>query len=160
MVGLDCAGKTTILYKLKLGETIRIVPTIGFNVETVKHQNITWNIWDVGGGDKIRAIWRHYYEGSHAMIFIFDSQDKGRAELAAEELHRLSTEMAEYKMPLLVFANKQDSEFAMSMEEIHAILHPHDFKQKHWHIQPCSEITGEGLHEGLEWIGKIICPKK
>jgi len=162
MVGLDCAGKTSILYKLKLGETIQTIPTIGFNVETVKCQNLTFNVWDVGGGDRIRLLWRHYFKESHAMIFIFDSQDKypERYELAARELHRLSSEMAEYDMPLLVFANKQDGENAMSIEEINKILHPKDLKQKHWHIQPCSAKTGEGLYEGLEWIGNIGCPKK
>ena len=49
MVGLDAAGKTTILYKLKLGEVVNTIPTIGFNVETVEYKNISFNVWDVGG---------------------------------------------------------------------------------------------------------------
>jgi GTPase SAR1 family protein len=40
MLGLDAAGKTTILFKLKLGEVIQSVPTIGFNMETVDYKNI------------------------------------------------------------------------------------------------------------------------
>ena len=61
MVGLDAAGKTTILYKLKLGEVVTTIPTIGFNVETVEYKNISFTVWDVGGQDKIRPLWRHYY---------------------------------------------------------------------------------------------------
>ncbi|KHG12504.1 hypothetical protein F383_19544 [Gossypium arboreum] len=52
MVGLDAAGKTTILYKLKLGEIVTTIPTIGFNVETVEYKNISFTVWDVGGQDK------------------------------------------------------------------------------------------------------------
>ena len=62
MVGLDAAGKTTILYKLKLGEIVTTIPTIGFNVETVEYKNISFTVWDVGGQDKIRPLWRHYYQ--------------------------------------------------------------------------------------------------
>ena len=53
MVGLDAAGKTTILYKLKLGEVVTTIPTIGFNVETVEYKNISFTVWDVGGQDKV-----------------------------------------------------------------------------------------------------------
>jgi len=161
MNGLDNAGKTTILYRLKLGEVINTIPTIGFNVETVKCHNVTFNMWDAGGASKIRELWRHYYPESDAGIFVFDSQDRyeGRGELAAKELHKFSSEIEEYGIPLLIFANKQDCEGAMSLEEIERILHPHDLKQKKWYIQLCSAKTGEGLYEGLEWIGNIVCPK-
>ena len=63
-VGLDAAGKTTILYKLKLGEIVTTIPTIGFNVETVEYKNISFTVWDVGGQDKIRPLWRHYYQNT------------------------------------------------------------------------------------------------
>ena len=56
MVGLDAAGKTTILYKLKLGEVVTTIPTIGFNVETVEYKNISFTVWDVGGQDKVTAV--------------------------------------------------------------------------------------------------------
>ena len=56
MVGLDAAGKTTILYKLKLGEVVTTIPTIGFNVEQVDYKNISFTVWDVGGQDKIRPF--------------------------------------------------------------------------------------------------------
>ena len=59
MVGLDAAGKTTILYKLKLGEVVTTIPTIGFNVETVEYKNISFTVWDVGGQDKVHCTPHH-----------------------------------------------------------------------------------------------------
>ncbi|KAL5541449.1 hypothetical protein UlMin_009159 [Ulmus minor] len=73
MVGLDAAGKTTILYKLKLGEIVTTIPTIGFNVETVEYKNISFTVWDVGGQDKIRPLWRHYFQNTQGLIFVVDS---------------------------------------------------------------------------------------
>merc|ERR1712071_214832 len=87
MVGLDAAGKTTILYKLKLGEIVTI-PTIGFNVETVEYKNICFTVWDVGGQDKIRPLWRHYFQNTQGLIFVVDSNDRERITEAQEELQK------------------------------------------------------------------------
>merc|ERR1711869_117514 len=89
MVGLDAAGKTTVLYKLKLGEVVTTLPTIGFNVETVEYKNIKFTVWDVGGQDKIRKLWRHYYQDTQGVIFVIDSSDRERIQDAAEELHNM-----------------------------------------------------------------------
>ncbi|OMJ10358.1 ADP-ribosylation factor, partial [Smittium culicis] len=78
MVGLDAAGKTTILYKLKLGEIVTTIPTIGFNVETVEYKNINFTVWDVGGQDKIRPLWRYYFQNTQGIIFVIDSNDRER----------------------------------------------------------------------------------
>ncbi len=162
MIGLDAAGKTTILFKLKLGEVVQTIPTIGFNIETVQYKNIIFDVWDTGGGEKLRPLWRHYYEGTNAGIFVFDSQDRyeERWREAAEMLHQFSSDIEKYGIPLLIFANKQDDKEALSIEEIKEILHPNDLKQKNWYIQLCSAKTGEGLLEGLDWIGNIVCPRK
>merc|ERR1711997_1290572 len=89
MVGLDAAGKTTILYKMKLGEVVTTIPTVGFNVETVEYKNISFTVWDVGGQHKIRKLWRHYYQGTHGLIFVVDSSDRDRIEDAREELDNI-----------------------------------------------------------------------
>ena len=68
MVGLDAAGKTTILYQLKLGEMTQTKPTLGFNVETVSYRNIEFMVWDMGGQDRIRQLWRHYYKNAQVHI--------------------------------------------------------------------------------------------
>merc|ERR1712118_595879 len=108
MVGLDAAGKTTILYKLKLGEVVTTIPTIGFNVETVEYKNINFTVWDVGGQDKIRKLWRHYYQNTQGLIFIIDSSDRDRIDDAREELTKMLNEDEMREAVLLVFANKQD----------------------------------------------------
>merc|ERR1712125_108798 len=118
MVGLDAAGKTTILYKLKLGEVVTTIPTIGFNVETVEYKNITWAVWDVGGQDKIRPLWRHYYQNTQGLIFVVDSNDADRIDAARDELHRMLNEDDLRDAFLLVFANKQDLPNAMSAAEM------------------------------------------
>jgi small GTP-binding protein len=88
-VGLDAAGKTTILYKLKLGEIVTTIPTIGFNVETVEYKNINFTVWDVGGQDKIRPLWRHYFLNTQGLIFVVDSNDRERVQEAREELNKM-----------------------------------------------------------------------
>ncbi|XP_048474908.1 ADP-ribosylation factor-like isoform X4 [Rhincodon typus] len=107
MVGLDAAGKTTILYKLKLGEIVTTIPTIGFNVETVEYKNISFTVWDVGGQDKIRPLWRHYFQNTQGLIFVVDSNDKERMSEAREELMQMLGEDELHDAVLLVFANKQ-----------------------------------------------------
>ena len=107
MVGLDAAGKTTILYKLKLGEVVTTIPTIGFNVETVEYKNLSFTVWDVGGQDKIRPLWRHYYQGTNGLIYVVDSNDRDRIEDAREELTKMLNEDEMRDAVLLVFANKQ-----------------------------------------------------
>ena len=106
MVGLDAAGKTTILYKLKLGEVVTTIPTIGFNVETVEYKNISFTVWDVGGQDKIRLLWRHYYQNTQGIIFVVDSNDRERVDDAKEELHRMLGEDELKDAVLLIMANK------------------------------------------------------
>jgi small GTP-binding protein len=108
MLGLDAAGKTTILYKLKLGEVVSSVPTIGFNVETVEFQKVKFTVWDVGGQDKIRQLWKHYYQNTQALIYVVDSSDKERVEIAREELQKMLAEDELKDAVLLVLANKQD----------------------------------------------------
>eukprot|EP00339_Tiarina_fusa_P018758 CAMPEP_0117054346 /NCGR_PEP_ID=MMETSP0472-20121206/37668_1 /TAXON_ID=693140 ORGANISM="Tiarina fusus, Strain LIS" /NCGR_SAMPLE_ID=MMETSP0472 /ASSEMBLY_ACC=CAM_ASM_000603 /LENGTH=188 /DNA_ID=CAMNT_0004769907 /DNA_START=46 /DNA_END=609 /DNA_ORIENTATION=- len=153
MVGLDAAGKTTILYKLKLGEIVTTIPTIGFNVENVRYKNFGMTAWDVGGEDKIRPLWRHYYQNTTHLIFVIDSNDRGRIRDAKHELHLTLEEEQLEKIPLLVFANKQDLPNAMSVQEIQEELELPSIPSSHsWHIQASVATTGDGLREGLEWI--------
>merc|ERR1712130_782945 len=92
MVGLDAAGKTTMLYKLKLGEVVTTIPTIGFNVETVNYKRIDFTVWDVGGRGQMRVLWRHYFQNTQALIFMVDSNDRERIGDARDELARFLSE--------------------------------------------------------------------
>ncbi|EIE86445.1 hypothetical protein G6F57_009552 [Rhizopus arrhizus] len=152
MVGLDAAGKTTILYKLKLGEIVTTIPTIGFNVETVEYKNISFTVWDVGGQDKIRPLWRHYFQNTQGIIFVVDSNDRDRISEARDELQRMLNEDELRDALLLVFANKQDLPNAMNAAEITDKLGLHSLRNRHWYIQTACATSGDGLYEGLEWL--------
>lgn len=156
MVGLDAAGKTTILYKLKLGEIVTTIPTIGFNVETVEYRNISFTVWDVGGQDKIRPLWRHYFQNTQGIIFVVDSNDRDRITEAREELQRMLNEDELRDAILLVFANKQDLPNAMSAAEITDKLGLHSLRQRAWFIQSTCATSGDGLYEGLEWLATTL----
>ena len=152
MVGLDAAGKTTILYKLKLGEVVTTIPTIGFNVEQVDYKNISFTVWDVGGQDKIRPLWRHYYQNTEGLIFVVDSNDKDRIDAAREELQKMLQEDELKDSVVLVFANKQDLPNALSAPQVTEALGLHNLRMRKWFIQAACATTGDGLYEGLEWF--------
>merc|ERR1712210_350316 len=162
MVGLDAAGKTTILYKLKLGEIVTTIPTIGFNVETVEYKNISFTVWDVGGQDKIRPLWRHYFQNTQGLIFVVDSNDRERIAEARDELNRMLAEDELRDAVLLVFANKQDLPNAMSAAEMTDKLGLHGLRPayRQWYIQACCATTGDGLYEGLDWLSATLVKKK
>eukprot|EP00565_Helicotheca_tamesis_P005305 CAMPEP_0185733244 /NCGR_PEP_ID=MMETSP1171-20130828/18914_1 /TAXON_ID=374046 /ORGANISM="Helicotheca tamensis, Strain CCMP826" /LENGTH=151 /DNA_ID=CAMNT_0028402919 /DNA_START=126 /DNA_END=578 /DNA_ORIENTATION=- len=132
MVGLDAAGKTTILYKLRLGECITTIPTIGFNVETVNYKNVTFTIWDVGGQERIRKLWDYYYRDAEAIIFVVDSNDVDRIDLAAEEFNRVIGSEHLLGASVLVFANKQDLPNALAAHEIGNRMRLGSLKGREW----------------------------
>jgi ADP-ribosylation factor protein 1 len=156
MVGLDAAGKTTILYKLKLGEIVTTIPTIGFNVETVEYKNINFTVWDVGGQDKIRPLWRHYFQNTQGLIFVVDSNDRERVTEAHDELHKMLSEDELRDAVLLVFANKQDLPQAMSVAEITDKLGLHNIRNRKWYMQATCATSGDGLYEGLDWLANNL----
>ena len=161
MVGLDAAGKTTILYQLKMGETVKTIPTIGFNVETLKYKKLNLTVWDVGGQDKIRVLWKHYYQNTDGLIFVVDSNDRDRIEDAAEELKRMLNEEELKDTVVLVMANKQDLNGAMSPNEITEKLGLSQLKGRQWLVQGTSATTGQGLNEGMDWlVGALSNNKK
>ncbi|XP_062594469.1 uncharacterized protein LOC134255893 [Saccostrea cucullata] len=118
MLGLDAAGKTSILYYYHLGEVVTTIPTIGFNVETVKFKNLDLTVWDVGTRDKIRPLWRHYYQNTQALVFVVDSVDSDRILEVKEELHRILSEDELKDVPIALALNKRDLPNCMTKEEI------------------------------------------
>ncbi|XP_053955203.1 ADP-ribosylation factor 2 [Anastrepha obliqua] len=159
MVGLDAAGKTTILYKLKLGEIVTTIPTIGFNVETVEYKNICFTVWDVGGQDKIRPLWRHYFQNTQGLIFVVDSNDRDRINEAEKELQNMLQEDELRDAVLLVFANKQDLPNAMSAAELTDKLRLNQLRNRHWYIQAACATQDNGLYEGLDWLSAELAKK-
>jgi len=156
MLGIDGAGKTTILYKLKMGENINTVPTIGFNVETLQFKNIKFTVWDVGGQTRIRNLWRHYYEGSHGLIFVVDCNDVKRIEESAIVLESLLNSEEMRQAVLLVLANKQDLPNAISVSELTERLGLHKIRDRPWNVQATCAQSGDGLVEGMQWLANAI----
>jgi len=160
MLGLDAAGKTTILYKLKLGELVSVIPTIGFNVETLKYRKLTMTVWDVGGQDKIRSLWNHYLQGTTALIWVVDANDRERISKgetsSAAELQNLLKKDDLKGVPILVYANKMDLPNAMSVSELSTALGLMEMKGRKWYIQPSAACTGDGLYEGLDWLSQNV----
>jgi len=156
MLGLDAAGKTTLLYKLKLGEVIESTPTIGFNVETVKYKDVTFTVWDVGGQDKIRTLWQHYFQGTNALIFVVDSNDKERMCEAKEELSKILSDDFMKEAALLVWANKQDLPCAMTATEVSGKLGLNELQNRNWYIQGTCAANGDGLYESMDWLSQVL----
>ena len=155
-LGLDAAGKTTILYSLKVGEKVQTIPTIGFNLENVKYKKIDFTIWDIGGQDEIRPLWRHYYENTDAVVFVVDSNDTDRVKETNEVLHKMLADDYLSECPVLVLANKQDLPNALQPHELCEGLELRKLRKRDWFIQPCSALTGQGLVEGLDWLSSKI----
>merc|ERR1712048_414362 len=143
-------------YKLHLGEVVTTIPTIGFNVEEVEYKNIRFTVWDIGGQDRIRRLWRHYYAGTHGVIFVIDSSDRDRIQDAQEELWNLLRDEHMRDVVLLVFANKQDLPNAMTPGEVSKHLGLSELRNRDWFIQSACATTGQGIYEGLDWFSKTL----
>jgi ADP-ribosylation factor-like protein 5B len=156
VVGLDNAGKTTTLYKLHLGEVVVTQPTVGSNVEELVYKNIRFEVWDLGGQERLRPSWATYYRGTHAVVMVVDSTDRDRIAITKDELFKLLQHEELQHAVVLVFANKQDLKDAMTPAEISDALSLHTIKKHDWHIQACCALTGEGLWDGLGWIAQHV----
>lgn len=151
MLGLENSGKTTILYKLQLGEVVSTIPTIGFNVESLDYKNIKFQVWDLGGQSSIRPYWRCYYAETSAIIYVIDSADKERLGTSRAELLAMLSEEELRSAKLLIFANKQDLDGHASVSEVSEALGLDQLKDRSWTIQGCCAIKGDGLEDGLDW---------
>ncbi|KAF7149005.1 hypothetical protein RHSIM_Rhsim03G0221000 [Rhododendron simsii] len=217
MLGLDAAGKTTILYKLHIGEVLSTVPTIGhfvalipvdyflgvwafwvshqllavvfliflldvyalyichtfnglvsvsmvnklddqnrFNVEKVQYKNVEFTVWDVGGQEKLRPLWRHYFNNTDGLIYVVDSLDRDRIGKAKQEFQAIIKDPFMLNSVILVFANKQDMKGAMTPMEVCQGLGLYDLKNRKWHIQGTCALKGDGLYEGLDWLANTL----
>eukprot|EP00041_Stephanoeca_diplocostata_P016975 m.337214 g.337214 ORF g.337214 m.337214 type:complete len:186 (-) comp20547_c1_seq2:1605-2162(-) len=152
ILGLDNAGKTTILKKLADEEISNISPTQGFNIKTLQAKGFNLTLWDIGGQRKIRPYWKHYYENVDVLVYVIDSSDSARFEETGEELTELLQEEKLANVPVLIFANKQDLPTASQASVIAEGLELTSSRNRIWQIQPCSAVSGEGIQDGLKWV--------
>ena len=157
MLGLDAAGKTTILYKLKLNETVSSIPTIGFNVETVSPvKNLSFTVWDVGGQDKIRPLWKHYFHNTEGLVYVVDSSDRERFNEARDELFWILDSEEMRGVPVVVLGNKQDLQHAVSPADLASKLGLAQIRTHPWFIQGTCATNGDGLLEAMSELGKMV----
>lgn len=167
ILGLDCAGKTTVLYRLRFNEFVNTVPTKGFNTEKIKvslsggRRTASFHFWDVGGQEKLRPLWRSYTRCADGIVFVVDSVDAERIEEAKTELHKITRLAENQGVPVLVVANKQDLRNSLSLAEMESMLALGELSSATpWHLQPACAIIGEGLQEGLEKLHAMIIKRR
>ena len=165
MIGLDGAGKTTVLYRMKDDQYINTVPTIGFNCERVKGRigrsaGLTFLVWDVGGQEKIRPLWRSYKRATDGIIFVLDSAEYTLLDEARLELHRTLNYQDNMNTPLLVLANKQDLPTGLREKDVVRALGLKTLKSSLWCVELTCGITGEGLETGIEMMHMMIMKKR
>ncbi|XP_037649306.1 putative ADP-ribosylation factor-like protein 5C [Sebastes umbrosus] len=152
IVGLDNAGKTTILYQFLTKEAVHTSPTIGSNVEAITVRKTHFLVWDIGGQDSLRASWYSYFGNTEIVILVVDSTDRERLTLTKDELHRMLAHEDLQNAALLILANKQDVKGSMTATEISQCLTLDNISSHSWHVQACCALTGEGLPASLDWM--------
>lgn len=157
VLGLDNAGKTTILKAISGEIAQNLPPTKGFNAKVLQKGLVKFTFWDVGGQKAIRSLWENYYESNDALIYVIDSSDTYRLEESGQELRSLLEENQLSGIPLLIFANKQDLNLSLSPEEIMNDLNLTNIINRKWTIVASSGVNRSGLKEGLDWLEKQIC---
>ncbi|XP_007883735.2 LOW QUALITY PROTEIN: ADP-ribosylation factor-like protein 4D [Callorhinchus milii] len=173
VIGLDCAGKTALLYRLKLREFVETIPTKGFNTEKVRVQldggggasgvpkAVTFQVWDVGGQDKLRPLWRSYTRRTDGIVFVVDCAESERLEEARVELHKISRMAENQGVPVLVLANKQDLPGAATAGDTERALGLHEpGSPVPYHVQSSSAVSGHGLQQGLERLYHMIAKRQ
>lgn len=156
ILGMQNAGKTTILYRLSLGTIVKTTPTIGSNVEEITYNNATFQAWDLGGQESTRSLWDVYYMNTDAVVYVIDSQDDEYFEESKAQFHKLLAHPALKNSLILIFANKQDLQGAKTVNKIIQDYELDKIKSHIWHIQSCSALKGEGLVTGIKWLSEQL----
>ena len=156
ILGMQNAGKTTILYRLSLGQLVKTTPTIGSNVEELTHNNVKFQAWDLGGQESTRSVWDVYYMSTDAVVYVIDSQDDENFEESKAQFHKVISHPNLKNTIILIFANKQDLPGA---KDVNKLIEDYEFdkiKNHIWKIQSCSALKGEGLITGIKWLSEQL----
>ena len=154
ILGLDNAGKTTVMKRVSGEDIHEISPTVGFNIKTLEYKDYNLNLWDVGGQKSIRTYWRNYFELTDGIIWVVDSVDMWRLQECRLQLKDLLSQEKLAGASLLIFANKRDLAGALSFEDIATTLElgSSEISGRHWTIFGSSAVTGDGLAAGFDWL--------
>ncbi|CAL0309063.1 unnamed protein product [Lupinus luteus] len=163
ILGIDKAGKTTLLEKMKsVYSNIeglphdRIVPTVGLNIGRVEVANSKLVLWDLGGQAGLRSIWEKYYEEAHAVVFVVDASCPSRFEDVKSALEKVLRHEDLRGAPLLILANKQDLPEAVSAEELARYLDLKKLDERVYMFEAVSAYDGMGIRESAEWLVEVM----
>ncbi|XP_034534840.1 ADP-ribosylation factor-like protein 11 [Notolabrus celidotus] len=157
LVGLDSAGKSTLLARLLTGQVMDTSPTVGFNVGTLDlDKKTSLTVWDVGGQKSMRPNWRYYLDDCKALVFMVDSSDRGRMPEAQKALKKVLADERLRGIPLMVLANKKDLPDSMTIREISNQLDLPALSERLWEVQACSALRGLGLQQAFLSVHKLI----
>lgn len=152
ILGLDNAGKTTLLHNLTQEKIKTTEPTQGVNIKTIIQEGFTINVWDIGGQKDLRQYWSAYYDDCDAILYVVDSSDEERLTECNDQLKTLMKEEKLKKVPLLVYANKSDLKNVFEADEIVERLELNEIVDRDWSLYACSALKGFGIMEGLKWL--------
>jgi len=156
IVGLDAAGKTTILNRMRFEEVMPTAPTIGVNTEDIQVKNVTIKVFDLAGQEKMRNVWKYYYSTIDGIIFVIDASNEERVVEAKDELLKLLANEEAKELPCLIFANKQDLPTAIRKDSIIELLGISEYvtakPTPFVRVQESSAVQDQGLFEGFEWV--------
>ena len=162
VLGLDRAGKTTMLQRLKTGRWIPdTTPTIGMNAETIQIGDVTFSAWDLGGQLQFRrALWEMYTKNSAGLIYVVDVSDPARYPEARSNLWRMLKMNHLKDIPLAIFANKVDllerNKTELNEEDLANFMGINKKMSRVLNIFRTSAKTGEGIHKGIYWLADAI----
>nr|QXF29050.1 Arl13 [Gefionella okellyi] len=162
ILGVDNAGKTTILTDIKHEDTEMVTPTWGFASETIEHGKYTLTFFDLGGGKSLRGIWPRYFSEVHGCIYVVDASDPERIEESKQTFMEAIAETHMQGKPLLIFANKQDVDGALSAADVADRLDLASIHSHSYHIAACTAKhkldtpMDPRLTAGLKWIVDTI----
>lgn len=154
LLGLDNAGKSTLLYTLKLGEIVTSIPTIGFNVATMQAKGYKIVSWDMGSKMNRTSMCKTLKDlrSVSGLVYVLDSKDEPRISNAKDELYWLLGQKELEGVKLLVLANKQDLPGALTKDQVIEELELEKIKDRKWHVQPTTIIQGVGIAEACKWL--------
>ncbi|CAI9779734.1 unnamed protein product [Fraxinus pennsylvanica] len=167
-LGLDNAGKTTLLYMLSDERLAQHQPTQYPTSEELSMGKIKFNAFDLGGHQIARRVWKDYYAKVDAVVYLVDASEKERFMESKKELDALLLDESLANVPFLVLGNKIDVSYAASEDELRYYLGLTGLntgKSKvdltETNIRPlelfmCSIVRKMGYGEGFEWLSQYI----
>jgi len=158
-IGLDGAGKTTILYRMSMGVYARTMPTVAFNVEQLTVSGLTFKTWDLGGQTSLRQHWKHYLTSMDAIVYVVDSQDEDRLYTSRDELFRVlnNPDVQMQAAPLLIFLNKCDDQL-ITKETLKEVFEIDAWVSEERAVTVCECVgkTGKNVDVGFRWLAENL----